>query len=178
MSVAYLGIDPGPVWTGLVVRLGPLALAPRVLHNDRPASGHGVTDAYLAEVVTAVRTVQIGIAEHYPAARLVTAIEGVNVPGGFKDGKQQFAQPKDILGLGIIYGHLRAVFPEALVAQPNKHGHGLLAGYPENLVTQGERRAGLNRAAPQKTEMRHCRSAYDVTLTAERIAGRRPVAAR
>lgn len=168
-SVEYLGIDPGSAWTGLAVRHGDQFLGGQVIHNDDPIPGHGVGDSYLNAVMREVYQLMAMVVRSHPATRWVVAIEGVIVPAGFADGKKRFVSPKDILGLGIVYGYLRGALPDARTVQPNHHGYGLLAGYPEQLVTPGERRAGLNREAPQNSKMRHIRSAWDVTISAERL---------
>ncbi len=169
-----MGIDPGPSWTGIVVRCGNELLQHRVLANTgRHPRDHGVTDDYLDTIIRSVN--ELG---EFCAVRdlsLRVAVEGVSTPTGHAKGG--FVKPRDLLGLGIMFGWLRGVWPDAVVVAPNSHGGGLLAGYPTDLVTDGERRHGLNRPAPTSALIRHARSAWDVTLGAERGAWQLPATA-
>lgn len=179
MSGVWVGVDPGPSYTGVVVRSGRVLLWHRVVTNQpRVDAGlragkqdHGVGPDYLDAVMAAADAAAAVAAEHAPSPSF--ALEGAVAPGGFNAGKKEFARPKDVLGLGIVLGFVLARLPGAVLVRPRGHGAELLAGYPEDLVTAGERRAGVNRSAKSATSLlRHCRSAWDVTLSAEQQSRR------
>ncbi len=171
----FAGIDPGPSWTGIVARCttDPMtAISPEVVENDRPKTGHGVTDVYLDAVSDAVLVMLTRLSITHPGIPVTLAVEGVNVPSGFPDkrGQRRFVAPRDMIGLGIVYGWVRGQHPDAVVVPPDHHGYGMLGSYPDALITAGERRGGLDRIAPQNSKLRHARSAWDVTLSAARTA--------
>lgn len=168
--IAWLGIDPGPSWTGLALRSGRDLLGHRVIRNgprvdagkSGPKRDHGVGWDYLAEILAAVDGLSAPGTRH--------AIEAAICPAPFAGGKKSFIPPRDILGLGLVFGALWANWPHAIVVQPGGNGSGLLASYPDGLVSAVEKRHGLNRPAPQSSELRHARSGWDISLEAEKIA--------
>jgi hypothetical protein len=97
------------------------------------------------------------------------AIEGVRAPGGFRDGKRQFAKPIDILALGATFGAIYATRPDAVIVPPGGNGSGMLSTYPADLITPAELRAGVHRKALSGSLVSHARSAYDVAGLAPRI---------
>jgi hypothetical protein len=176
----WIGVDPGCRTTGIVARAGRGPDAEcrydQTITHDRPDTGHGVTPGYLRAVTAAIAAVhdrlavdliRDGVYESTSDAwrAIHVTAEDVNVPSGHARGG--FAHPRDLIGLGVIVGYLTAELTPLLVP-PNSHGKGLLAGYPPALVSDAERRRGLNRQAGESSSLRHVRSAWDVTLTAER----------
>lgn len=72
-----------------------------------------------------------------------------------------------ILRTSEVLGFVRCKFPYAVLVRPNRHGSQLLMSYPEELVTKREmdfaKRSGtLGRPAPQNSDLRHARSAFDI----------------
>jgi hypothetical protein len=173
--VIWIGIDPGSRKTGLVLRNGSDCLGWNTVERLDDETPIGVGPRYwdhIGELVDAM---------HGAIARLVAdprytyggiAIEGVNVAGGFRDGKKQFAKPADLMALSATWAALWRDHPDAVIVPPGGNGRGLLAGYPEQLITDGERRHGLNREAPSSSLVSHARSAWDVAGIAARAQGR------
>ena len=166
---ATVGVDPGAKWCGVVVRDGADAVWWRVVAE----SDHG--HRFLPACEAAVR-------EAFTAAGTnpLVAVEDAVPPGGFRDGKKQFARPVDILALGRAVGWLHhavlLLTPRVVLVAPAGHGHRPLGSYPRVLVSDAEARSadrvrGWGRPAGQSSTLRHARSAWDV-------AGAGPVAAR
>jgi hypothetical protein len=158
----WVGIDPGAKETGVILRDGTALLLAEVVTNwyYRQGDPSTVTADYLNDVMAmAVKAANLmGLAE--------VAVEGVKKPCphlGLTD-------PSAIIGAGIVLGAILLEFPAAVVVPPGGNGSGLLASYPDGLVTDAERRGGLNRKAGQSATIRHCRSAWDVSIAAPRIA--------
>jgi hypothetical protein len=159
----WVGIDPGAKETGIILRDGRTIVLAEVVTNWYYQHGDpsSVGADYLTNVVaTAAKatTTLTDLAE--------VAVEGVKKPCphlGLTD-------PSAIIGAGIVLGAVLLEFPAAVVVPPGGNGSGMLDGYPAGLVTDAERRGGLNRKAGQSAHIRHCRSAWDVSLAAPRIA--------
>lgn len=172
-ATAWVGVDPGSRDTAIVTRVGAelvaFAIIERVMDE---APGHGVGAAYIEQVCEAVDDARLA-AVFDPEGRrrrVRLGIEGLVPPTGFRGGKVQFANPRDLIAVALVVGGLLRENPDAILVRPDSHGRRALITYPQAIVTPGEAARGLRRAAPQNTRMRHARSAWDITLSAERLA--------
>jgi hypothetical protein len=159
VTATWVGVDPGGVGTGIVVRSGPDLLGWMVIEregDDDEGRSIGV-GARTIQAITAAITTSLTAAG--PGAHL--AVEGVVPPTGFKDGRREPINPKDTIAAGVVLGGILAHFPDAVVVRPNNHGRGTLAAYPDELITPAERRLGVNRPAGKSALRRHARAAWD-----------------
>jgi hypothetical protein len=151
---AWIGVDPGARWTGIVaVENGRVAACVVIDWNYYP-------DRYLDQVE---QRISIAVAALSPSAQV--AIEDVNAPSPHMG----LARPADLIALGRAVGYLQRAFPGALLIPPNKHGSRPWATYPAELLTareQANAKAKPLAVAGQSSLMRHARSAYDVALAA------------
>lgn len=166
-----LGVDPGGRWTGILVRRGVDVLAHVTVTRDTDEDadagtrGVGVGPAYVADVCIAAAE----LADVH-AVDLV-AVESVVAPNPHvnrRNGKAT-TNPTGALGAAMVYGAILRDWPAAVIVAPAGNGSLPLSAYPPELVSDQERRRGLNRIGDGK--LRHVRSAYDV-------AGRGPLYAR
>jgi hypothetical protein len=162
-----VGVDPGGRMTGIAARSGDIYLGHELVirHGRSPIPGR----AYLREVCERVEAWRSA----WPATRVVVAIEGVRE----RSRRVRRDDPGEgLIALGKVLGALELWFPDAVSVAPDRHGHNLLAAYPDPLVGADER-ARLTGDGP----LVHCRAAWDVAgrarllLQAARRAG--PVAA-
>jgi hypothetical protein len=159
----WVGVDPGAKDTGIVLRAGRDLVLAQVVSNPgyRQHDPSSVGADYLGAVVDAV------IAAYTEGGEGTgIAVEGVTRPCphlGLTD-------PSDIIGSGLVLGAVLLTWPDAVVVPPGGNGSGLLATYPDGLVTDAERRRGMNRAAGQSAQIRHCRSGWDVSIQGQAMA--------
>lgn len=169
----WIGIDPGYKFCGIILRDARELLAHITLTRAEDETTIGVGPRWFDEITYAIdvqqRAAARAMTEHGRAWGGV-AIEGVTAACGFRDGKKQFAKPEHLMGLAATWGAVVARYPDITSVPPGGNGAGMLAGYPEQLVTAGERRVGLNRQARKKSKPSHCRSAWDCALRGEQIA--------
>ena len=163
MSV-WLGVDPGAVSTGLALRNGRECLAWHTVKRADDETEIGPGPIYWAEILRHIAT--------FTGASVRIAIEGVRPPSPFarERGKKTFASPIHPMALAATFGAIYVTYPDAVVVPPGGNGSGYLASYPEQLVTDAERRHGLNREAGKGSKVSHARSAWDVSVLAERNA--------
>jgi len=167
VSGPWVGIDPGSVSTGIVVRHGNRLLWHTVVHREADEDvvrGVGVGPEYIALVLSHVR---IGWESHYSGVGGYIpsiAVEGVVRPNPHVNRKNGNAviDPGPAIGTGMVLGAILALYPRAVIVPPGGNGAGMLATYPHALITPGEMRRGLNRPAGDTAAVRHCRSAWDV----------------
>lgn len=161
MNGPWIGVDPGARFCGVILRLGLDCLGSRTVEREEDETEIGVGPIFWAEISRSITALAgASVKGGYGAPRV--AIEGVRAPGGFRDGKKQFAKPVDILALGATFGAIYNEHPDAVIIAPESNGRGMLAAYPENLVTRAEARLGLRREARMGSKVSHCRSAFDV----------------
>ena len=161
----WIGVDPGSRDTGIVAREGQRLVWWTIVHRTEsedmvPGRGVEVGAGYIHAVNAAIREAY----ERLPSARL--AVEGVVAPKGFKHGQRNPIQPGTIAALSIVIGGVLAVWADAVVVPPGGHGTALLCTYPDELVTDGERRLGIRRPARHGASVNHVRSAWDVVTSA------------
>lgn len=159
MTAAWVGVDPGGIGTGIVVRAGHDLLAWMVVERDGDDDEGRSIGVGARTIQTLTAAITTALAAAGPGAHL--AVEGVVAPTGFKDGRREPINPKDTIAAGVVLGGILAHFPDAVVVRPNNHGRGLLATYPDQLVTTAERRLGVNRPAGKSALRRHARAAWD-----------------
>lgn len=167
----WIGLDPGAVNTGIALRLGSRCLAWHTTRRADDETEIGPGPIYYAAINRAVAVLAgASVKGGFGAPRI--AIEGVRPPGGFRDGKKQFAKPVDILALGATFGALHLSYPDAVIVPPGGNGRGVYSQYPENLVSVGEQRAKNWRVRECGTTSpeSHARSAWMVAGKAERMA--------
>ncbi len=153
-----VAVDPGPRWTGLIVRRGDDYLAHELLR--RRSKGRIPEPAYGAFVIARIEVLLVAARDHDGREPLLI-VEAANGPTGFKDGSRAPLNPIDVFALGLVIGAVLAHFPDAQVVPPGGHGSGLLVCYPPEL--RGPREHG-----PVGTGvLRHCRSAWDVAGLAQ-----------
>jgi hypothetical protein len=180
---AWVGVDPGAVRTGVVLRRGPDLLwhatvtAPQVttLWSAGKGKGMGVGEDYARAIRRAVQSAWEEWIDHGRADSDVgddlpgLAIEQVNAPTGRVGGAIQFLAPGYMMATTYALSAAQSVWlcrPDHwhshVMVPSTRNGHGTLGGYPAALVTPGERRHGLDRKAPDGTDVSHQRSAWDV----------------
>jgi hypothetical protein len=176
--LTVLGVDPGYRETGMALRQGDYLLGWTLVErtaDEDVAVGLGVAVGpdYLEAVrQEAVRLLAEQGLENDPA--VVLAVEGVRRPTGFSRGRHEPIDPAHLIGCALVAGAALASPVAAIrrvLVPPGGNGSGVLSMYPSALVTDRERRGGLNRPAGQSAPVRHCRSAWDV-------AGQGPLLAR
>lgn len=169
---AWIGIDPGARFSGLVLRSGNDCVdwVTVVRTDDETEIGPG--PAYWHAIDRAVLNLA-GIAIREGLTAPLISIEGVRAPGGFRDGKKQFAKPADIMALGATFGAVLTQNPDAIVVPPGGNGRGVYGQYPDELVSAGEKRGrnwrlkDCGKSSPQS----HARSAWAVAGKAAQMAG-------
>jgi hypothetical protein len=171
VTAVWIGVDPGARRTGIAMRNGTTLLGWRLIERATDEGETGAGPTYWADIHDAIR----GLAITAPGDWRL-AIEGVRAPGGFRDGKRQFAHPRDLIALAATYGAILDHHPGAVTVPPGAHGRGALTAYPTALITAAERRLGVNRAAGDSAPISHVRSAWDVAGMGPRIARQRIVA--
>jgi hypothetical protein len=183
-AVCVVGVDPGRTSTGLVLLRAmtgapPKLIAWSVVTRDLDEDVSMVAEAkrridvgpaYMGEVLREVdRLVDAG-AEAVRPGRVGVVVEWLVAPSSHLGGKQRMLAPVDPIGAGIVCGAVwgavvaKGRCPVSRV-RPGGNGSQLLVTYPDDLVTDGERRRGLHRPAGRSAEIRHARSAWDVALT-------------
>lgn len=153
MSGLILGCDPGGKFCGLVLVRGDELVAWDLVER------------------TAGQSIAGWIGECYSGAErlvedwlfLTVAVEDVNSPKLYINGKRQMISPESLIGTAAVMGGLVSWaategFPCLLVA-PGGNGSGPFSAYPEELRPTRGRGRGFDK-------MNHCRSAWDVALAA------------
>lgn len=158
---ATIGIDPGGRATGVVVRYDSrlvwAALLTRSGDADFPDGG------YVCEVVDAIFDAERWAPDLADGIPATVALEGLRRPGGHaRDRDSHLIDPTGVMGTAMVVGAVLANWPDAVLVAPGGHGSGPLATYPAELVGEREQ-VGTGR-------LRHLRSAWDIAITAERLA--------
>jgi hypothetical protein len=142
-----VGVDPGGRATGVVARTGNDVAAAAVV--TRCGDGVMPDAAYLNEVLDTVHDYAEGL------GATVVAVEGVNEPSWYLNGKVSPANVGGLMATCVVLGAVMAVFPAAVVVAPNRHGAAPLGAYPPALRPATGKGKGHDR-------LRHARSAFDV----------------
>lgn len=193
----WLAFDPGWRETGIVLRRGADLLGWAVITREAdedliPGRGVQVGAEYVRAVIHGgIRLIEqafpldgeqdkvlLRVGELwalYPRIRV--AAEGiVTVKGRVKrkDGAARLTDPGYAMGAAIVLGGIVHAFPDVVVCPPPErgggHGDRILASYPSELITTAERRHGLGRTAPQNSDLRHARSAWDLVDSARYLS--------
>lgn len=151
--IVAVGIDPGARYVGFSIR------------DDEDTVFMSSTfyrpDEVSDSVEWAKKTVIIIQEELVGIDYDIMGIEGVTDPKGFKKGKKDALNPKDIIRTGIVVGALAISYPQAYIIRPRGNGDRPLEEYPSDI--QGQRPKNLpGRRDAGVTVRKHERSAYDV----------------
>jgi hypothetical protein len=150
----YIGIDPGPRYTGVSVITDDKVVLSTTF--KRPDDTPPITWA-----VEVAQRIMIEVISQWPNAKV--GIEGVATPQAYNNGKKSLMNPKHLIHLGMTVGAIAALIPYAVVVRPGKNGSG--SNYPEELT--GRRPKSL--AGQGVGTRNHERSAYDVAKQVERL---------
>jgi hypothetical protein len=151
-----LGCDPGSRFCGLVLVRDQELVAWDLVERTAGQSIAGwIGECYSGALLLAMEQ---------PEGRLTVAVEDVNSPKLFINGKRQMISPESLIGTAAVMGGLVSWaategFPCLLVA-PGGNGSGPREGYPAELWGAREGPAGTGRLG-------HVRSAFDIALTAQ-----------
>lgn len=152
-NTIVVGIDPGARYVGFCVRDDRSNIFISSTFR-RPDEVDDFVD-WSKKVVARVRDALEGI--EYD----MMGIEGVTEPKGFKYGKQDALNPKDIIRTALVVGALAIAYPDAFIVRPRGNGDKAAEEYPACL--SGTRPATLGGVKDPGVNVRkHERSAYDV----------------
>lgn len=150
-----LGIDPGQVSTGLAVRDGSILLTHDVLENSDTRK-FPATIGWVTRVVDAVEA----MATEYNVD--ILAVELVRIANVWHHGKRQVLNPSSLVATAQVLGAIQTLTCARIIeVPPGKMGAGPLGGYPDGLVSQGERRRSDWRIRVGTGKLRHARAAWD-----------------
>lgn len=159
-----LGVDPGGVDTGMVVRECDQVVYQLVAHraaDETGPRGVGVGPEYLRQLTDCLEHLVEVYGVH------LVAIEGVVRPNPHVNRRngRSVTDPGPIIATAIVLGHVHATATalgrDVVWVPPGRNGSLQLAAYPAQLVSDRERAKGLNRVGDSGI-LRHARSAYDV----------------
>lgn len=158
-----IGIDPGARTTGIVVRQGGFLLGEKLIVCG-PLSA---TAEYLTEILAAVDKFRTDHDPQYddrntPPNPPTVAVEGLNQPKVWMNGKRQMLSPDSLMATAAVLGAVQGRWPDAIVVPPGRHGQLPKRLYPPLLWGAREGAAGTGRK-------RHLRSAWDVAGAAMRL---------
>lgn len=162
----WIGIDPGKD-TGIVVRDGDQIVWWTVVEGDKPTENEILSDRTIADIEDGLGDA-CREAQHYltcwdrSGQTFRIAAEGVVRPNSHHKGKKAFIDPWAVAVPALALGVVRCAVPVDVIVPPNGHGSNWLATYPPELVTDAERRHGLNRPGGNSATVRHARSGWDV----------------
>lgn len=163
MSGLILGCDPGGKFCGLALVRGDELVAWDLVERTEGQSIAGwIGECYSGALMLVSEHGHVGewIAE---LPSITVAVEDVNSPKLYINGKRQMISPESLIGTAAVMGGLVSWaategFPCLLVA-PGGNGAGPFSAYPEELrPTRGKGRG--------YDKMNHCRSAWDIALAA------------
>jgi hypothetical protein len=159
-----LGCDPGSRFCGLALVRGREVVAWDLVERTAGQSVVGwIGECSSGALLLACQTNVTG--EAWQASpKLTVAVEDVNSPKLFINGKRQMISPESLIGTAAVMGGLVSWaategFPCLLVA-PGGNGSGQREGYPAELWGAREGPAGTGRLG-------HVRSAWDIALAAQ-----------
>lgn len=168
-STTTLGVDPGARDTGLVLVRGDDLLAHAVIHREDRISDEEYVCGVLANALSLVNLVG--------PEDLLVAVESVTPPVGFRDGKRQPINPGSLIATSAVMGAFIAwawtepASVDLILVPPAGNGSAVLAAYPPALV-------GAREAKAAGGILKHCRSAWDVAQSGQRLVRRREMARR
>lgn len=149
-----VGIDPGARYIGLCIRNnhGRIFVSSTFRRTDEMPD----SVEWAKEVVRRIKEELEGIKYQ------VMGIEGVSDPKGFKHGKKDALNPKDIIRTGMVVGALAITYPDAYIVRPRSNGSKDKSAYPSCLIDRRPNDLGGVKD-PGVSVRDHERSAYDVT---------------
>lgn len=148
----------------MTVRDGRVLLGWRVI--DRHVIEPGADRPGVATKEAVVAAVAELAEPHGGVAYCRVAVEDVEPPSAWIDGKLRITDVEPILRAAEVLGYVECAYPGLLRVRPGKHGHQPLITYPRELVTDREaasadRRHAWHAEAGQSALIRHARSAWD-----------------
>lgn len=152
-----IGIDPGARYTGISIRddRGAVYMSSTYYREDEEAAEDW-----------ALRNVDIvsGILEHFELDAI--GLEKTVDPIGFKRGKRDPLNPKDIIRTALVVGSLLVLLRgKAVLVRPRNNGNKEPESYPDEIKGQRPKTLAGYRH-PSVSVRDHERSAYDVAATA------------
>lgn len=159
-----VGVDPGFRQSGVIARRGNEVLDHGVISRE----GEGPPDGpYVGRVLQAVSDARRRFAgSGGDRPDVLVAVEGVIKP----NPHMGLTDVTGLLGAAVVLGGVLAIWPDAVVVRPRRHGRGGQLAYPAELWGEREGPEGQG-------WRRHCRSAWDVSLAAEQIVRQRQAVA-
>ncbi|MBC9707543.1 MAG: hypothetical protein H9W81_21995 [Enterococcus sp.] len=153
-DIIVVGIDPGARYIGFCIRndQGKIFVSSTFRRTDEMPD----SVVWAKEVVRRIQEELTDIKYH------VMGIEGVADPKGFKHGKRDALNPKDIIRTGMVVGALAISYPDAYIVRPRSNGSKDKAQYPDCLLNRRPNDLGGVRDPGVKVRD-HERSAYDVS---------------
>jgi hypothetical protein len=155
-----LGIDPGAKFTGLCLIDG------REVISHSTICGKGITRRGYAREVIQEAFAMLDLR----AARVdLIAVEDVVKPSWYINGKASPMDPETLIGVSHILGAVESTDwdPPLALVRPGGNGSRPFGAYPEELVSDNERRAARWQLKPAgKGKLCHARSGYDVARAA------------
>lgn len=168
-----VGVDPGGAHTGIVVRDARKLVDHALVERDtHPVRGRGPVELYAA--LCAERVLALGVAAGGPG-RAVFKIERVVPPRWYSKGHERPINPANLIDVaivaGVIAGRVAAEYGGDAVQWVRPGGHGktpeLPAGPRLDRYMNAKYPAGLlpaRKGVLYKDGLRHCRSAWDVSM--------------
>lgn len=153
-DIIVVGIDPGARYIGFCIRndTGRIFVSSTFRRTDEMPD----SIEWAKEVVRRIHEELQGIKYH------VMGIEGVADPKGFKNGKRDALNPKDIIRTGMVVGALAITYPDAYIVRPRSNGSKDKSEYPDCLLNRRPNDLGGTKD-PGVSVRDHERSAYDVS---------------
>jgi hypothetical protein len=164
----WVGVDPG-METGIVARDGRTLIGWRVIDAKDVEPGAARPGRPTMELIEATVRALGGVDTR-------VAVEDTVPPNSHHDGRLSIRQVEPLLRTAGVVGWLLRAFPDAVLVRPAGNGHDPLAAYLAacpDLVSQREhanaiRKGTLMAKAPQHSQLRHARSAWDIAGVAAR----------
>jgi hypothetical protein len=160
---AWIGIDPGARWTGIVVRNGTRLLGWTVIDRQKVDPD---SERHTPKTMEAVAEA-IGLLADPATCRIAIEDAIAPCPHMRRQDGSSLTNPRDIIETARLVGYLQCAFPGAVIVRPHTHGSQALASYPDELVTARERASAIRRRkllapAPHNSPQCHIRSGWDV----------------
>jgi hypothetical protein len=154
---AIIGIDPGKDETGIVLLDDEnLVRATLVSRKGLPQPD----SAYLSDIVLTLGEYEAAIAGEVP----VIAVEAINAP----NPHMGLINPSGALGAAKVFGAVLALWPGAVVVEPDGNGSGSCDRFP--LGIRSTKCQKLDRCGCKGSDAnRHLRSAYDVAIVGRKM---------
>ena len=155
-----IGLDPGARDTGIVAVYPDGTIDGRTVHNDGPLLP--LSRPYMLAVGDVIEELCQNAGGDY-TLRVETVVRP-NWHVAKAAGGGSASNPEALLGTAQLLGAIIGWY-ECEIVRPGKHGSKPMGYYPEQLVSDGERRREGWEGRVGTGKLRHQRSAYDIALT-------------